>query len=105
MSLADAFEDEDVHVAVAKGQRAETERILRESGEFALERRNAAGKTPLILAVEHQRGEVLELLLAHGANVSKKDTAGDTALHIAARSNRVDALARLLGVNEELCLE
>ena len=52
-SRADDAEDEDVHIAAARGQRAEIERVLRESGDFALERRNAAGKSPLIIAVEN----------------------------------------------------
>jgi len=47
---------------------------------------DADGATPLHAAAAADCPEVVELLLAYGADISAKDKAGATALHAAARS-------------------
>jgi len=62
------------------------------NGEAA---KRADGKTPLILAVEAGQMDVIDYLLTHGADISLKDAAGDTAVDIAGRQKDPAAASRL----------
>jgi hypothetical protein len=53
------------------------------------------GKTPLMLAVEAHQIEVIDYLLEHGADLSLKDAAGETAIDIA-HQGKSDDVARKL---------
>lgn len=53
------------------------------------------GKTPLMLAVEAHQLDVIDYLLANGADPYRKDAAGDTALDIARRTKHADIAAKL----------
>ena len=45
---------------------------------------NNHGSTPLLMAAEYGHLECVELLVDKGADRSKKDNDGDTALHVTA---------------------
>jgi ankyrin repeat protein len=66
--------------------------------------RDTAGITPLMMAVIHDHGPVVELLLTRGANINAGDVSGITALMLAANNGRAVLLQRLLarGANVNL---
>jgi len=53
------------------------------------------GKTPLMLAIEAHQPDVIDYLLAHGADLSVKDAAGETASFIAHRLKLQDIATKL----------
>lgn len=60
------------------------------------------GRTPLLLAVEHDRLAVVELLLKHGADVNRAAGNGLQAMHVAARMGLCDVMECLLQHDPEL---
>ena len=54
------------------------------------------GQTPLMLASSRGHTEVVSVLLAHGADVSSKDTNGSTALIKASGENHTEVVKLLL---------
>ena len=54
------------------------------------------GATVLHHAAEHSRGEIVELLIAHGASVAVRDESGRTPLHYAADAHNEEAVRVLL---------
>jgi len=62
--------------------------------------RNPEGKTPIMLAIEHERAEALTILIERGANLSFKDSKnGNNAMHIAARKGNLSAAESLMSIN------
>lgn len=55
-----------------------------------------AGQTALMLAVSHGRQEMVEALLACGANVNLQDEEGSTALMCACEHGRLETVKLLL---------
>lgn len=53
-------------------------------------------RTPLHIACERGHAEVVELLLAHEADVEAKDISGNTPLHVAAQSQQTKIVQKLL---------
>ncbi|MBV8259862.1 MAG: ankyrin repeat domain-containing protein, partial [Paraburkholderia sp.] len=53
------------------------------------------GRTALMVAAMFNRTDIVDLLLARGANPVARDTAGNTALDVANAMGAVDAAARL----------
>ena len=53
-------------------------------------------ETPLYVAAENGRKDVVEVLLRAGADVNKADNDGWTPLHIAARNGHKDAVVALV---------
>ena len=57
------------------------------------------GSTPLMHAIEFNNSlKLIEALVGAGAKIDAKDFVGDSALHIAARENRVDVAKYLVGI-------
>ncbi|HEY0311887.1 MAG TPA: ankyrin repeat domain-containing protein [Allosphingosinicella sp.] len=58
---------------------------------------NQRGETPLMLAVQHRDLQMVQLLLAHGANPNKNDrVSGYSALEFAKRDPRATAIVKAL---------
>ena len=72
-------------------------RLLLEHGAGAdVNTRDDEGSTPLYLAAENGRLQVVRMLLEHGANVGAEDNQGKTPLHGAAKAGRVEVVRMLL---------
>jgi ankyrin repeat protein len=54
------------------------------------------GKTALALAVEHELNDMIDLLLAHKADLSIADNEGKTPLHLAAKKGSYNIVMKLL---------
>jgi len=72
----------------------ENAKILIESGAN-VNRADANGETPLIVAVAKNNMEVIKLLLVHNADVTATDKDGMTAIMMACRSGCLPAAKRM----------
>ncbi|EQC26755.1 serine/threonine protein kinase, partial [Saprolegnia diclina VS20] len=63
----------------------------------------ATGRTALCLAATHGHVEIVDLLLADGANVDHKDLTGRTPLVAASEAGHLPVVRRLLAANETRC--
>jgi cytohesin len=86
-----------LHDVVARGERERAEQMLARDASL-IETRSFDGKTPLHYAVVNARPDMVEWLLAEGADPNAADHTGLTPLHVAAALNRRPE-ARLLIVN------
>lgn len=75
--------------------RAQKAQMLLESGEGSTMETDAKGRTPLLRAVERRRVDLVQLLLAHGADPNAADAAGDTPLSLARQKKLTDIVALL----------
>ena len=80
--------------AVNSGQRRMVEWVLRHKAQLTSE--------VIIMAVEAGVEAVLELLLSHGADLSVRNTRGQSLLHLAASRGHCDILRRLLEAGADL---
>lgn len=91
----------DLHRAAEAGDVGTARAIIAEDSY----RVNATGdyrRTPLHLAARAGHAALVELLLAHGANVGARDYGGGTALHAAAGEGRLDAARALMAHGAKL---
>ena len=79
--------------AVAQGDLAQAASLLDQGA--AIDARDEAGRTPLMLAVTQDRLEIVRLLLARGADPNAVDDAGHTPLQQATKRNLQDVAALL----------
>ena len=79
--------------AAASGDTAQTTALLNQGA--ALEARDEAGRTPLMLAVMQRKPEVVRLLLDRGADPNIADSAGRTPLQQAKQDNLREIAALL----------
>lgn len=102
--LLDSENNEDIHLAIIRGDQSEVEQLINKD-ENNLNLRNMDGKTPFMLAIEHERVEIANYLFNQGADVSKKESKfGNTALHIAARMGNFHAAKDIMQKDPELAL-
>ena len=80
----------------AKSGDVEMAQILIYAGASPAAITRLGGYTPLLLAAESGRSDVLSTLLAGGSNVHATTSTGASALHLAAAAGRADALSVLL---------
>ena len=73
-----------IHDAVAGGTVEEVQAMLARQPELVHERDPRDHRTPLHYAVRNARLEMMELLVAQGADLNARDITGMTPLHIAA---------------------
>jgi len=88
-----------LHLACACGHPDVLRALLTHSGDKgSLDDRAADGDTPLITAVKGARaqGELVRLLLAHGAREDLENAKGESAMDVAQRRNLRDVVAALV---------
>lgn len=70
----------------------------------SLAQRLEDGKTPLLLAAQVGRSDILEILLSAGADIGAEDVASRTALHISTAEGHLEASRYLLSRDPSLLL-
>ena len=81
--------------AVREGNVAEVAQLLDGDAKLVKERDATFGATALHWAALRGHADVVELLLARGADPGARNTAGETAREVATRAKRVDVVALL----------
>ncbi len=84
-----------IHDATARGRIESVKQLLEQSPELVNDC-DGKMKTPLHKAVTYKQQEIMELLVAHGAEVNRTDITGMTPLHVAAMLGRRDEASWLL---------
>jgi ankyrin repeat protein len=67
--------------------------------------RDHSNRTPLMFAAKHASVEMCYLLVQHKSELSSKNCNGDTALHEACRSEKIDNVMYLVSLNYSLLNE
>lgn len=76
-----------------------------DSDPLVKELRNLDGKTPLMLAIEHERQNIIEHLLNSGVDVTKRDSRqGNTALHMSCKKADFETSQKIFSRDNKLCL-
>lgn len=89
--IEDPENNHEIHLLIIRGQEDQISSLLDSSPE-SLNLRNPEGKTPLMLAIEHERHLVLSKLLERKAKINETDSrGGNNAMHIAARKGNLIA--------------
>jgi ankyrin repeat protein len=102
--LLDTENYAEIHLAIIRGEMSEVDKLI-EKDENNLNLRDMDGKTPLILAIEHERVEIADLLFKKGADVSKRESKmGNNALHISAKMGNFHAAKNIMETNPSLAL-
>lgn len=91
----------NIHDAVKQGDKAMTEELLN-ADPGLIDSRDNDGKTPLHIAAEYGRNEMIELLLSRKADVNSKTVFNLTPLHFAAAYGRKNAVELLIAKGADL---
>jgi ankyrin repeat protein len=86
---------DEIHKAVFKGDFNRVVALLKDSPDL-VDKKDKLGQTPLMVAVNHNKPESAELLLANGANVNARDPQMRTPLILAQSVYNHDKMVRLL---------
>ncbi|XP_054494779.2 CARD- and ANK-domain containing inflammasome adapter protein-like [Agelaius phoeniceus] len=85
-----------LHYATMKGNTDILKLLLASGKNKNINDRNIWRKTALHIAAEYGHGELINLLLRHGAAINAWDSSRDTALHCACRAGHLSAVRALL---------
>ncbi len=94
-----------VHLAAMKGSREALSDLMLDwkanerHGKPSVNEPDRDGNTPLHLAIKHEQPMMVDMLLAHGADVNAQDAQGNTPLHVLAGTG-ANALARSLAYRD-----
>jgi len=83
-----------IHDAARDGDLAQVRALLKHNPDL-VSTRDSTGRTPLHFAAYEGHEDVVELLLAHGADVNAKADNGETPLHFAARKGYTNVVKLL----------
>lgn len=91
----------DIHSAIRSADAAVVRKIIQQEAGAALNQPDNWGRTPLIVALQQGKTEIVEMLIDLGANMSLTDAWGRTPLLVATQLKNTDAIRLLLtrGVN------
>ena len=88
--------NDDLLAAVRNGDRHTTKNLIEDGANINI--KDGYGHTPLHLAAQEERVDIIHLLLEHGADIDSQTRFGDTPLHIAV-DNWYDDIVELLVEN------
>jgi uncharacterized protein len=84
----------DLHAAVAAGDLAAVRNLI--ASGAALDRRNGAGETPLLVAVQKDQLEIAKVLIAAGADINAQAANRDTPWLLAGASGRTEMIRAMI---------
>lgn len=93
-----------LHVAVRQGN-SDTVRFLIDNGASIDVLDGTAGESPVEIAVKKFHIDIVDLLLAHGADVNARGLGGKTALYGAARQHQIEIAHRLIAGGADVNLK
>jgi ankyrin repeat protein len=85
----------EIHEAALAGELTNVQRLIAADTKL-LRERDATSATPLLIAAQWGRAEVVEFLLSRGGDVNTQDSDGSTALHRAALCGHTNVIRLLL---------
>jgi ankyrin repeat protein/L-ascorbate metabolism protein UlaG (beta-lactamase superfamily) len=85
----------EIHKAAEEGNLVEVKRLLSETPN-RLDEKDERGSTPLLIATLNGKKEVVEYLVAQGADIKAVNMRGNTALHLAAYGGSPDLVEYFL---------
>jgi len=88
--------EEQLFMACQKGYLYAVQKLLDEGININTKDRENKGKTPLIIAIEENKIEIVRELIKRGADINVTDYDGDTALIIAINKKCVDIVRELI---------
>jgi hypothetical protein len=86
-TLRDEHGDTPLHVAIILNRSVDVIQAILNGGVDLVHIRNIQGKTPLYIAVQEGRAQLIPVLISYGSEVFAADNSGITPFTIAARSN------------------
>ncbi|GAC1455981.1 MAG: ankyrin repeat domain-containing protein [Ktedonobacterales bacterium] len=92
-----------LHLAAYGGHQEAVSVLLNYGAHVDVRAHNGLGSTPLLRAVIGQQMDVVELLIAHGADINATDTSGSTPLHKAALLGNTTLVQCLLDHGADMC--
>jgi ankyrin repeat protein len=105
LAAAEAGAGQDMaalHDAVTAGNLARVEEQLKSGA--AIDEKNSAGETALLLAVKHDRTEIAKALMAAGASINARAKNKDTPWLLAGASGRTDMLRAMIPLGPDLSI-
>jgi ankyrin repeat protein len=91
----------EIHNAAKAGDLAKVKTLLKENPEL-VSSKDDRGNAPLHMAVISGKKDMVELLLATGADVDAKNNSGDTPLNWAAETGNPDVVELLIAHNADV---
>jgi hypothetical protein len=85
-----------------EGSKVEAAKVIIESGKANLDAKDRDGLTPLIMATTRGQKEIVEALVAKGADLNGKDGYGRTPLHAAITANQKEIATMLIEKGADL---
>ncbi len=92
----------DIHDAVRKDDLNEVQKLIQKDSNSIADRDDEYGRTPLHIAAEKGFKDIVQLLLAHGADVNAKDKYNNTPLHNAIHGNHIEIIMMLLNAHADV---
>ena len=86
------------HLAAMSGKRTILEKVVQLKGTADIDRPSSKGETPFLLACRDARIDLMQALLASGANPYRLSTSGENAIHYAAFSGDLAKIRYLLNL-------
>jgi cytohesin len=86
----------EIHEAAFDGDLQRVKSLVQADPSLVFSKDEASGRTPLHIAADRGQVELVEFLLAHGADVNAKDNDGYTPLYLAAVVSGNEEAAKLL---------
>lgn len=88
--MEDGEKNHEIHLSIIRGE--ENIGSILDMNDQIINLWNPEGKTPAMLAIEHEWQQSLQILIERGANLTCKDSKnGNTVMHIAAWKGNLEA--------------
>ncbi|KAJ5725862.1 Mg2+ transporter protein CorA-like/Zinc transport protein ZntB [Penicillium malachiteum] len=96
-----------LHLAASEGSLETAKPLVKDEPDVPnpLESRNKSQETPLLVAIQFGKKEMVDFLLESGADAGAKDADGNSAIHISAKYRQFGIIEKLLSNHESEILD